>query len=69
MQVLSERHRELQGDWEEQRQELEHHLDSQLFKRDAEQAELWIATREALLGSDNIGVCLSTVRVLSLPPY
>lgn len=41
--------------------ELEHNLDSQMFKRDAEQAEIWIAMRESLLGSDDIGVSLHTV--------
>ena len=29
-----------------------------MFKRDAEQAEIWIAMRESLLGSDDIGVCI-----------
>lgn len=27
-----------------------------MFKRDAEQAEIWITMRESLLGSDDIGV-------------
>ena len=27
-----------------------------MFKRDAEQAEMWITMREALLGTDDIGV-------------
>ena len=55
---LSSGHRELKDGWEEQRVELEHNLDSQMFKRDAEQAEIWIAMRESLLGSDDIGVCM-----------
>ena len=65
MRVLSASHRELREGWEEQRVELEHNLDSQMFKRDAEQAEMWISMRESLLGSDDIGVlsvcvCVST---------
>ena len=54
--VLYASHRELKEGWEEQRVELEHNLDSQMFKRDAEQAEMWISMRESLLGSDDIGV-------------
>ena len=57
MSVLSASHKELKEGWEEQRVELEQNLDSQMFKRDAEQAEMWIAMRESLLGSDEIGVC------------
>lgn len=57
MRVLSTSHRELKEGWEEQRVELEHNLDSEMFKRDAEQAEMWITMRESLLGSDEIGVC------------
>lgn len=56
MRALSSSHKELKEGWEEQRVELEQNLDSQMFKRDAEQAELWIAMRESLLGSDEIGV-------------
>ena len=56
MRGLSSSHRELKDGWQEQREELEHNLDSQMFKRDAEQAEMWIAMREALLGTDDIGV-------------
>ena len=55
---LSSSHKELKEGWEEQREELEHNLDSQMFKRDAEQAEMWIAMRENLLGSDDIGVSI-----------
>lgn len=61
MRGLSSSHKELKDDWEEQRVELEHNLDSQMFKRDAEQAEIWIAMRESLLGSDDIGVSLHAV--------
>lgn len=60
MHGLSSSHKELKDGWEEQRVELEHNLDSQMFKRDAEQAEIWIAMRESLLGSDDIGVSLHT---------
>ena len=64
MSRLSAGHSELKDGWEEQREELEQNLDTQLFKRDAEQAEMWIAMREALLGSDDFGV---GGRIASLP--
>jgi spectrin beta len=64
MRVLSASHKELKEGWEEQRVELEQNLDSQMFKRDAEQAEMWIAMRESLLGSDEIGDSVDTVEEL-----
>ena len=64
MRALSASHKELKEGWEEQRVELEQNLDSQMFKRDAEQAEMWITMRESLLGSDEIGVC-TTILFLS----
>ena len=61
MSRLASSHAELKAGWEGQREELEQNLDTQMFKRDAEQAEVWIAMREALLNSDDIGVRRSVV--------
>lgn len=59
MSYLESSHRELLEIWQERQEEFEQHLDVQVFQRDAEQAEAWIALREALLSGDDIGVGLT----------
>ena len=43
------------------KKETDHCLDVQRFKSEAEQAEQWIAMREQLLNSEDIGVSHSCV--------
>ena len=56
MSRLESSHHELLEIRERRQEEFEENLDMQVFHRDAEQAEAWIFTREALLGTEDIGV-------------
>lgn len=47
--------------WAERQENYEEHLDSQKFRRDAEQAEAWIAAQEALLKNEDIGVSVFVI--------
>ena len=42
--------------WEARQMEFEHCKDTQLFCKEAQQAEAWIALREAFLANDDLGV-------------
>ena len=56
MSHLEASHHELKEIWEQRKEEFEQNLDIQIFRRDAEQAEAWIAFREAFLGNEDLGV-------------
>lgn len=53
MEGLDLAHSELLELWEAKQEEYQHHYDTQVFYRDAEQAESWIAFREGFLGNDD----------------
>ena len=42
--------------WERRQEDYKNILDSLIFIRDAEQAEMWIASQEAFIGSEDVGV-------------
>lgn len=50
--------------WEERRVQLEQCMDLQLFYRDAEQSESWIAKQEAILANKDVGDSLDSVEAL-----
>lgn len=56
MAILDHEHNELVELWEMRQGEYEENLDLQLYHRDAEQAEAWIASREANLLNEDYGV-------------
>lgn len=56
MSYLEDVHNKLLKLWESRRDEYEEHLDSQQFKRDADQAEAWIAAQDALMKDVDFGV-------------
>ena len=56
MQFLDTNHKELLDLWYEKQEDYEEHLDSQKFKRDAEQAETWITAQEGFLIDEDHGV-------------
>lgn len=55
---IEELRRTLNSAWEERRTKLNHALQWQLFKEQAEQAENWLASKEAFLNNDDLGVSL-----------
>jgi len=55
---LNRRHVELPETLKRRKKETDHCLDVQRFKREAEQAEQWIAMREQLLNSEDFGVSI-----------
>lgn len=61
MQFLDTKHKELLDLWYEKQEDYEEHLDSQKFKRDAEQAEAWITAQEGFLIDEDHGDSLDTV--------
>lgn len=50
--------------WAARRQQLDQCLELQLFYRDCEQAEAWMASREAFLKSDDVGGTADSVEAL-----
>ena len=62
MVAIEASHNELRETLKRRREEFEHNLDVQMFHRDAEQAEAWIALRETLLGHEDeelgVSVCM-----------
>ena len=58
---LSKHHVELHETLKRRKKETDHCLDVQRFKREAEQAEQWIAMREQLLNSEDFGVSECTL--------
>ncbi|XP_063234159.1 spectrin alpha chain, non-erythrocytic 1 isoform X2 [Bacillus rossius redtenbacheri] len=61
---LEELRRTLLAAWEERRHRLDQARQLQLFREQAEQADAWLATKEAFLNNDDLGDSLSTVEVL-----
>ena len=59
---LSKHHAELHETLKRRKKETDHCLDVQRFKREAEQAEQWIAMREQLLNSEDFGVSDSVLQ-------
>jgi spectrin beta len=55
---LEELRRTLSNAWEERKQRLKQALEYQQFKLQADQADAWLATKEAFLNNDDIGVCI-----------
>ena len=55
---LNRQHAELHETLKRRKKETDHCLDVQRFKREAEQAEQWIAMREQLLNSEDFGVSI-----------
>ncbi|XP_049273275.1 spectrin alpha chain isoform X2 [Rhipicephalus sanguineus] len=53
--MMTEARKELEKAWIARRVKVDQCLDLQLFYRDCEQAENWMASREAFLGSDDMG--------------
>ncbi|XP_022241663.1 spectrin beta chain, non-erythrocytic 1-like [Limulus polyphemus] len=56
LQYLEELRRTLTQAWEEQRQMLTQCYDLQVFKEHAKQAETWLASKEAFLNNEDLGV-------------
>jgi spectrin alpha len=50
--------------WQSRKQRLDQCLELQLFNRDAEQAETWMAQREAFLASEDVSKSLDGVEAL-----
>ncbi|XP_065202026.1 spectrin beta chain, non-erythrocytic 1 isoform X3 [Planococcus citri] len=61
---LEELRRTLNSAWEERKTKLNQALQWQLFKEQAEQAESWLASKEAFLNNDDLGESLSGVEIL-----
>ncbi len=53
---LEELRRKLNAEWEERKTRLNQALQWQLLKEQAEQAENWLASKEAFLNNDDLGV-------------
>eukprot|EP00049_Salpingoeca_infusionum_P019358 m.361515 g.361515 ORF g.361515 m.361515 type:complete len:2425 (-) comp19658_c0_seq1:287-7561(-) len=61
---LKEARKRLDTDWHERQKQLQESRDLQVFLRDAEQLDAWIASRETVLSTDDVGDSLDTVEVL-----
>ncbi|XP_014681189.1 PREDICTED: spectrin alpha chain, non-erythrocytic 1-like [Priapulus caudatus] len=55
LQEINMAREDLENAWAARRQQLDQCLELQLFYRDCEQAEAWMASREAFLKSDDVG--------------
>ncbi|XP_013775722.1 spectrin alpha chain-like isoform X2 [Limulus polyphemus] len=55
LEKMLEAHKDLEDAWHARRMKLDQCLELQLFYRDCEQAENWMASREAFLSSDDMG--------------
>ncbi|XP_035246925.1 spectrin alpha chain, non-erythrocytic 1-like isoform X2 [Anguilla anguilla] len=64
LQALDQERAGLEKAWAQRRVMLEQCLQLQLFNRDCEQAEIWMAAREAFLASDDKGDSLDSVEAL-----
>ncbi|XP_065894234.1 spectrin beta chain, non-erythrocytic 1-like isoform X3 [Dysidea avara] len=64
MSELSSRHAELHETLKQRKKQINHCLDMQHFKREAEQAEQWIAMRDQLLNTEDLGDSLDAVEEL-----
>ncbi|XP_054271663.1 spectrin alpha chain, non-erythrocytic 1 isoform X2 [Macrosteles quadrilineatus] len=61
---LEELRRRLAGAWDERRSRLTQALQLQQFREQADQADSWLAAKEAFLNNDDLGESLSGVEVL-----
>nr|XP_018898887.1 PREDICTED: spectrin beta chain, non-erythrocytic 1 isoform X2 [Bemisia tabaci] len=61
---LEEIRRTIGAAWEERKQKLNQALQSQIFKEQADQAENWLASKEAFLNNEDLGDSLSGVEAL-----
>uniref|UniRef100_A0A4W5NIC1 Spectrin alpha, non-erythrocytic 1 n=1 Tax=Hucho hucho TaxID=62062 RepID=A0A4W5NIC1_9TELE len=64
LEALDHERANLEKDWVQRRMMLDQCLELQLFNRDCEQAENWMAAREAFLASDDKGDSLDSVEAL-----
>ncbi len=61
---LAEEKRSLEALWEERRVQYEQCMDLQLFYRDTEQANTWMAKQEAFLSNEDLGDSIDSVEAL-----
>jgi spectrin alpha len=61
---LAEDKASLSALWEERRKQFDQCMDLQLFKREAEQNEAWMAKQETFLANEDVGDSLDSVEVL-----
>jgi spectrin beta len=64
MSVLANQRKDLHSVWEKRMKQFDDCLDTQKFRRDAEQAEGWIGLREAFLANEALGESLEGVETL-----
>uniref|UniRef100_A0A8C4X8M7 Spectrin alpha chain, non-erythrocytic 1 n=1 Tax=Erpetoichthys calabaricus TaxID=27687 RepID=A0A8C4X8M7_ERPCA len=64
LELLDQERADLEKAWVQRRMMLDQCLELQLFNRDCEQAENWMAAREAFLASDDKGDSLDSVEAL-----
>ncbi|XP_041098653.1 spectrin alpha chain, non-erythrocytic 1 isoform X8 [Polyodon spathula] len=64
LQILDRERADLEKAWVQRRMMLDQCLELQLFSRDCEQAESWMAAREAFLASDDKGDSLDSTEAL-----
>ncbi|XP_008577846.1 PREDICTED: spectrin alpha chain, non-erythrocytic 1 [Galeopterus variegatus] len=62
--ILDQERTDLEKAWVQRRMMLDHCLELQLFHRDCEQAENWMAAREAFLNTEDKGDSLDSVEAL-----
>ncbi|XP_071500194.1 spectrin alpha chain, non-erythrocytic 1-like [Diadema antillarum] len=62
--VLAKEREDLESSWNDRRHKLDQCLELQLFLRDCEQAEAWMAAREAFLASEGLTDSLDSVEAL-----
>lgn len=58
---LEEIRRTIGAAWEERKQKLNQALQSQIFKEQADQAENWLASKEAFLNNEDLGVSIQSI--------
>jgi spectrin alpha len=64
LQSLASKRASLLASWQEKQAELEQCVELQLFLRDTDQADSWMAKQEALLGNQDVGDSLDAVEAL-----
>lgn len=58
---LEELRRTLGAAWDERRARLTQAYQLQIFREQADQAESWLASKEAFLNNDDLGVCQTNI--------
>ena len=56
MKHIEEGYEQLLDTWERRQEDYQKVLNYLIFVRDAEQAEMWIASQEAFIGNEDVGV-------------